>query len=248
MFERKVTDDQLTALDDAFCSSPRQRQDFAFYLPLVMSARAVLEVGSGTGALLHLARESEHGGRLCGLDPASGMLAQARQRFGIEWVQGHLSSVRWDRAFDLVVMTGHAFKELVGDDEVAAALAAIRSALVASGRFLCETPNPLVRGWERWPTEYSGEVTDAAGAVVRCRYRVEEPVEGGVVRSVSTFTGPGWDRPEVSRGALRFLEAAALARRARSNAGTGTAARPPTRVPKSSPSPGTQRSARGPPK
>lgn len=31
-----------------------------------------------------------------------------------------------------------------------------------------------------------------------------------VVRSVSTFTSPGWDRPEVSHGTLRFLDAASL--------------------------------------
>lgn len=33
---------------------------------------------------------------------------------------------------------------------------------------------------------------------------------GDVVRSISTFTSPVWDRPEVSDGALRFLDAASL--------------------------------------
>lgn len=75
---------------------------------------------------------------------------------------------------------------------------------------MVETRNPLVRAWEQRPTEYSGEVTDAAGASVRCAYRVEAPVEEGVVRRISTFTSPGWDHPEVSRGALRFVDADAL--------------------------------------
>ncbi|MGI8688987.1 MAG: class I SAM-dependent methyltransferase [Thermomicrobiales bacterium] len=210
MIEHKFTEDRLAALYDAFCPPPTQRDDFAFYLPLVMSARAVLDVGCGTGALLHLARESGHRGRLCGLDPAKGMLNQARRRSDIEWVHGDLSSVRWDREFDLVVMTGHAFQEFVEDDEIRVALAAIRSALVEGGRFAFETRNPLVRAWKRWPERYSGEVTDATGAVVRCEYRVETPVVGGVVYSISTFTSPGWDRPEVSHGALRFLDAASL--------------------------------------
>jgi SAM-dependent methyltransferase len=209
MIERQFTEDSLAALYDAF-HPPARRDDFAFYLPLVMSARAVLDVGCGTGALLRLARESGHTGRLCGLDPAPGMLNQARSRSNIEWVYGDLSSVRWDREFDLVVMTGHAFQELVEDDEIRAALAAIRAALTDGGRFAFETRNPRRRAWEHWATEYTAKVTDASGAIVWCEYRVETPVEGDIVRSTSTFTSPGWDHPEVSRGMLRFLDAEAL--------------------------------------
>ena len=210
MVERQFTESRLAALYDVFYP-PAQRDDFAFYLPLVMSARAVLDVGCGTGALLHMARESGHAGRLCGLDPAVGMLNQARQRSDIEWILADLSSVAWVRAFDLVVLTGHAFQEFVGDNEIRAALAAIRRALVDGGRFAFETRNPRDRAWERWATEYSAEVTDASGAPVLCEYRVEEPIEGGVVRSSSTYTSAAWEQPEVSRGALRFVEPDALA-------------------------------------
>src|SRR5439155_23833462 len=210
MIERQFTEDSLAAWYDLF-HPPARRDDFNFYLKLVMSAGAVLDVGCGTGALLRRARESGHTGRLCWLDPAGGMLNQARRRSDVEWVLGDLSSVGWDREFDLVVMTGHAFQEFVEDDEIRAALAAIRSALTDSGRLAFETRNPLDRAWERWATEYSGAVTDGTGALVRCEYRVELPVEGSVVRSVSTYTSPGWDRPEVSRGALRFLDAETLA-------------------------------------
>ncbi len=209
MIEYQFTEDRLAALYDRFYP-PTQRDDFAFYLPLILSARAVLDVGCGTGALLRLAREAGHTGRLCGLDPAAGMLNQARQRSDIEWVHGDLSSVGWDRAFDLVVMTGHAFQEFVTDDEIRVALATIRAALTDDGRFVFETRNPLDRAWERWAAQYSGEVADENGALVRCTYQVE-PIAGSVVRSVNTFTSPAWDRPEVSRGALRFIDAATLA-------------------------------------
>ena len=124
MIERQFTEDSLAALYDVFYP-PARRDDFTFYLKLVMSAGAVLDVGCGTGALLCRARESGHTGRLCGLDPAAGMLNQARRRSDVEWVLGDLTTVGWDREFDLVVMTGHAFQEFVGDDEIRTALATI---------------------------------------------------------------------------------------------------------------------------
>lgn len=210
MIERQFVDERLAALYDRFYP-PAARDDFAFYLPLVMSARSVLDVGCGTGALLHAARDAGHPGRLCGLDPAAGMLGQARRRTDIEWVLGDLASVAWDREFDLVVMTGHAFQELTTDGEIRAAFAAVRSALVRGGRFAFETRNPLARAWEQWPAQYSGTVTDADGVEVRCDYRVDLPVVGDVVCSTSTYTSPGWGAAMVSRGALRFVAPHVLA-------------------------------------
>lgn len=59
-----------------------------FYLGLVMAARSVIDVGCGTGTLLHRAREAGHPGRLCGLDPDRTMLDRARRRSDVEWVAG----------------------------------------------------------------------------------------------------------------------------------------------------------------
>ncbi|HUZ03445.1 MAG TPA: class I SAM-dependent methyltransferase, partial [Thermomicrobiaceae bacterium] len=201
MVEYQFTEDHLAALYDRFYP-PEQRRDYACYLELVMAARSVLDVGCGTGALLRLARQAGHAGRLCGLDPADGMLEQARRRSDIDWVLGDLSSVRWEHEFDLVVMTGHAFQELVADDEIRAALVAIRSALTDGGRFAFETRNPLARAWEHWSTDYSGEVVDEHGVVVRREHRLELPVDGDVVRFTTTFTSPAWDGPRVSHGRL----------------------------------------------
>src|SRR5208283_1621070 len=83
MVDRLFSEPSLAALYDLF-SPWERRSDFHFYLPFIMSARAVLDVGCGTGAMLHRARESGHAGRLCGLDPAPGMLEQARKRSDIE--------------------------------------------------------------------------------------------------------------------------------------------------------------------
>jgi ubiquinone/menaquinone biosynthesis C-methylase UbiE len=209
MVDRLFSEPSLAALYDLF-SPWERRNNLEFYLPNVMSARAVLDVGCGTGALLHRARQSGHRGRLCGLDPAAGMLEQAHKRSDIEWILGDLSSVRFDREFDLIVMTGHAFQVLVGDRELRAALAAVRSALTDDGRFAFETRNPLVREWERWTPDRPAEVTDANGVVVRMAREVETPADGNIISFTHTFTSPGWDRPQVSRSTLRFLDADSL--------------------------------------
>jgi SAM-dependent methyltransferase len=208
MVDRLFADPTLAAWYDEFCSWER-RDDFGFYYPLVMEAVSVLDIGCGTGLLLRRAREAGHAGRLCGLDPAGAMLDVARKRADIEWVLGDLGSVGWDRAFDLIVMTGHAFQVLLADDELLSALRTIRSALTDDGRFAFETRNPLVREWERWTPDNAVEVTDGSGTVMRLEQRVEM-VEGELVRFTLTFTSPSWVQPMVSHSTLRFLDAGSV--------------------------------------
>ncbi|MFI6292612.1 class I SAM-dependent methyltransferase [Nonomuraea sp. NPDC050790] len=204
MVDRLFTEPRLAELYDALCAG---RPDFAFYLPLVMRARSVLDVGCGTGELLIAAKDAGHAGRLVGLDPAPAMLGVARRRTGVEWVRGDLSTVSWQGAFDLVVMTGHAFQVLVEDEELRTALAAVRAALADGGRFVFETRNPLARGWERWT---GSETTEASGARVRVDVEVREVTEKRVTFT-QTYTSPAWERPEVSWSTLRFLGRAELA-------------------------------------
>jgi len=192
--DRQFADPGLAALYDRF-HSWRRRNDFDFYLPLVMSADAVLDVGCGTGQLLRRARDRGHAGRLCGLDPADAMLEQARPRTDVEWILGDMSSGPWDREFDLVVMTGHAFQVLLGDDDIRESLSAIRSALTDEGHFGFETRNPSVREWESWTPDKAVETAGADGAPVLMAHEVDtvtggsslsprrSPVPGGTVRS-----------------------------------------------------------------
>ncbi|MEV6645606.1 methyltransferase domain-containing protein [Amycolatopsis sp. NPDC051371] len=68
MPDHDYVDPYLASLYDVM--NPRESSgDFAFYLPMIMTAESVLDVGCGTGSLLHWARESGHSGRLVGLDP-----------------------------------------------------------------------------------------------------------------------------------------------------------------------------------
>ena len=201
MVDRLFSEPSLAELYDAFCTG---RQDFGFYLPLVMSARSVLDVGCGTGELLRLTRKAGHTGRLCGLDPANAMLDEARKRSDIEWVLGDLTSVDWCREFDLVVMTGHAFQVFVDDDQLRESLTAIRSALTGDGRFVFETRNPLAREWESWTPDNAVEVVHN-DRVVRMAHQVETSVVGDIVSFTITFTSPSWNWPQISRSTLRFL-------------------------------------------
>jgi ubiquinone/menaquinone biosynthesis C-methylase UbiE len=178
---------------------------------MVMAAGAVLDVGCGTGAMLHEARDAGHAGRLCGLDPAPGMLAQARKRTDVEWVEADLSAPRFRQEFDLVVMTGHAFQVLVSDEELRAGLATVRAALTPGGRFAFETRNPGARAWEGWTIDRPNRVPVERGPAVTMTRDVTVPFDGRTVSFRHTFTSPAWDAARISNSTLRFLDATQLA-------------------------------------
>jgi len=179
-----------------------------FYLGLIMQAASVVDVGCGTGALLHRARAAGHRGRLCGVDPDPAMLAVARRREDVEWDEATAAEMRFEREFELAVMTGHAFQVLTTDDGVRASLSAIRRALVEGGRFAFETRNPERRAWEDWRNAEL-EATDQRGRELCVWYDVEEVV-GDVVTLTETTGYRDHRALRVDRGSLRFLSVEAL--------------------------------------
>jgi ubiquinone/menaquinone biosynthesis C-methylase UbiE len=203
MPDRHFADAGLASLYDAF--NPRESGgDHRFSLPMILAAESVLDVGCGTGSLLHWARESGHEGRLVGLDPAEGMLVQARRRTDIEWVHGDLSTAPWDGEFDFAVMTGHAFQVLLTDDEVRTAFSAVRRALKPGGRFGFETRNPAGRAWERWTPSNVWEAGDVRS------WNDAGPLENGLVSFRTTYESPSWEEPKYSESTLRFLDVPTL--------------------------------------
>lgn len=181
----------------------------AFYSGLVMAAGSVLDVGCGTGLMLHRARDLGHGGRLVGLDPDGAALDRARRRPDIEWVQGTAADARWRGEFELATMTSHAFQCLVTDDELRASLVAIRSALRPDGQFAFETRHPQARAWEAWHPSNASDVVDSCSRALRVWHNVEN-----IVGDVVTFTGTTAQADgrvlRVDRTSLRFLDPMAL--------------------------------------
>jgi SAM-dependent methyltransferase len=134
------------------------------------------------------------------------MLAQARCRSDVDWVEGYLPDVGFDAEFDLVYMTGHAFQALLDDAAVDELLVAVRQALAPGGHFAFESRNPHARMWQRWTPDDVTEATDAAGRTVRVWHEVEH-VDGEFVTFTENFAVDGCADPRTSRSTLRFVTA-----------------------------------------
>jgi SAM-dependent methyltransferase len=174
-----------------------------------MDATSVLDVGCGTGRLLHRAREAGHTGRLCGVDPDVAALDRARRRADVEWVEGTAAAMAWDREFDLAVMASNVFQVFVTDQELRASPAAVRAALVDGGRFVFGTRNPRVRAWEGWNPSNPLDVVDHAGRELRIIYTVESVIGEVVTLTETTATRDG-EPLRVDRASLRFLDVAGV--------------------------------------
>jgi SAM-dependent methyltransferase len=181
----------------------------AFYQHLVMVADAVLDVGCGTGRMLHQAREAGHRGRLVGLDPDQAMLDRARRRTDIDWIAGTAAEANWNQEFDLATMTGHAFQCLLDDPELRRSLAAIRAALRDGGQFAFETRHPQARAWQDWAPANAIDITDATGRQLRVAHHVES-VTGDLVTFTETTSHPEGTILRIDRATLRFLDIAPL--------------------------------------
>lgn len=181
-----------------------------FYLGLALKAGSVLDVGCGTGTLLHHAREAGHTGRLCGVDPDEAALNLARRRGDIEWVSGAAASMKFSAEFELALMTSHAFQFLTTDEDVRGSLLAIRRALVEGGRFVFETRNPAARSWEHWHPGNVIDVVHPSGRQLRVWHEVVD-LSGDVVTVTETTAEPDGTPLRVDRASLRFLDVDALA-------------------------------------
>lgn len=167
MVDRLYQDADFARLYDLDCEWD---VDFHLFTRLAEGFGRVLDLGCGTGIVTtHLAGL---GHQVTGVDPAGAMLAIARERAGsdaVRWVQADARGLDLGEAFDLVLMTGHAFQTLLTRGDRLEVMRTVARHLVAGGRFFFDSRNPLAREWERWTRALTWRV-------------LEHPVDGRIAR------------------------------------------------------------------
>jgi SAM-dependent methyltransferase len=144
-------DPRLAVLYDALDG---HRSDLDAYVAIVeeVGARAVVDIGCGTGSLA--VRLAASGVDVVGVDPATASLDVARAKpyaDRVRWVDGDATALEGlHLAADLAVMTGNVAQVFVADDDWHRTLAAVRFCLRPEGWFAFETRRPEVRAWEEW--------------------------------------------------------------------------------------------------
>lgn len=116
----------------------------AFYANLAQQTGApVLELACGTGRVtIPIART---GIAVVGVDLAAEMVARAQEKsvgLPAEWFHGDIRTVRLERPFRLIFITGNAFQAMLTPHDQAQFLATVHTHLAADGYFAFETRNP----------------------------------------------------------------------------------------------------------
>jgi|SRR6516164_445839 ubiquinone/menaquinone biosynthesis C-methylase UbiE len=138
------------------CLNPWSASDDFYVDRAVEAGDPVLDLGCGTGMLA--SGIASKGLSVTAADPAEAMLRVARSRPGgakVHWIQSDGQGLRLPHRFRFIYMTGHAFQQLLTDDDAVALLRAAAAHLAPEGRFVFETRNPAARAWRSWTSELS---------------------------------------------------------------------------------------------
>jgi SAM-dependent methyltransferase len=133
------------------------RSDLDPYLSLVdeINARAMLDIGCGTGTLACLA--AQVGVEVTAVDPAAASLAVARRKRYAErvrWIVGDATTLP-PLQVDVATMTGNVAQVFLTDEDWTSMLRATRAALRPGGLLLFEVRDPAIAGWREWNREQS---------------------------------------------------------------------------------------------
>ncbi len=128
------------------CLNPWSVSDDFYLKQAAACCGPVLDLGCGTGALA--CRMAARNLELTGVDPSEAMLRVAQSRLGadrVKWIRSDGQSLRLRQRFDFVYMTGHAFQQLLTDEDAVALLRTASDHLQDEGRFVFETRNPAAQ-------------------------------------------------------------------------------------------------------
>jgi len=209
MRHAEFNDPRLVTVYDAECPWSRDDDFFVSMVnetstPIASGGPArVLDLGCGTGRLALGMASAGH--TVTGVDPARASLDAARAKPGadrVTWIEG-TSAVVPDASFDVALMTSHVAQFLVHDDEWAGTLADLKRSLVAGGRLVFDTRDPLARTWEQWnPTDSRRRIILPDGLEVTVWTEVTA-VQNSAVSFTRHYTFPGGDEL-LSAATLRF--------------------------------------------
>lgn len=165
------------------------RRSLSVCRDLARGRGSVLDLGCGTG-LFAATLAAEDGLSVVGVDPAEPMLTIARDRPGghlVRWVSADARTVRLDRRFALVVLTGHAFQVFLTREDRAAVLRTIAVHLEPGGVFAFDTRNPVREAWRRWTPDDERFLQDPVLGRVRAWNDVSRDDATGIVTYASFY-------------------------------------------------------------
>lgn len=141
------------------------RSDLDAYLGMAQEfgARAVLDIGCGTGAFALLL--ADRGIEVTGVDPAQASIDVARAKPGsgrVRWICGDVA-VLPPLQVDLATMTANVAQAIVDPRTWQETLQGAHAALRPGGHLVFETRDPARRAWEEWTREHSHSVTEIPG-------------------------------------------------------------------------------------
>lgn len=145
----EFTDQNLVTIYDAV-NPIDDKIDFFVELADTLQADKIIDLGCGTGLLSHELAQKGHA--VIGVEPAAGMIEQAKQKYGDEaqWIVGGYEKLTRDMQADMAIMTGHVAQFFLEDNEWKAALQAIRTATKPGGCLVFESRNPVVKPFATW--------------------------------------------------------------------------------------------------
>jgi SAM-dependent methyltransferase len=174
-------DDYDARLVELYYGDNPDGADHEFYRQVAdeIDARAILDIGCGTGILtVTFARAAR---TVVGIDPSPNMLAHATNRANgrsVRWMLGDSRDIPAE-PFDYAVMTGNVAQH-IPDSEWERTLRDISEALSDGGVLAFESRNPQARAWEKWAAA-EPTLRDTVNGPLRVWHDVNETEPGQIV-------------------------------------------------------------------